>query len=155
MRYLIPIVLLLAGCATPVLQVADTADGKCRTAHAVFAAYADCIHDAVADEPALNTGPDADLTYQYLAGVRVIQAEVEQGKGTDAEGFLASSVLYSRLKQVYLDRSAVAFEQRQRQSEHLGAMGLGLMQLGAPRTVGPAPRPSITCTQQGAFMHCF
>ena len=44
---------------------------------------------------------------------------------------------------------------RQRRAEFLGMMGLGLMQLGQPRTLGPAPRAPITCTQQGKFTTCY
>ena len=36
----------------------------------------------------------------------------------------------------------------------LGTTGLGLMQLGAPRTLGNAPTKSLTCIQQGAFTTC-
>lgn len=32
--------------------------------------------------------------------------------------------------------------------------GMKLMQMGAPRTLGPPPSPGMTCYQSGAYLHC-
>ena len=149
-------VLSLVSCVgvNPIVR-ADSTDMQCRTANYVFSAYEQCVRSAVASDRVLNTGPDVDLVSRYIAALRLLLGFVENGQVDDNLAFWASAEYYSALMQEYLGRVAASQALSQQQAESLRALGLGLIELGQPYTLGPAPGPRLTCIRQGAFVNCY
>jgi hypothetical protein len=138
---LIVAAMVLAGCTRGVDPVAraDSTEIQCRIHNPTFQAYALCVRDAVASDSVLNTGASVDLTTRYLAGVRLLSGQIANGEIDVDYAFWASAEYYGELKREFLGRRASAAAVSQQRAAILSDVGLRLMELGAPHTLGPAP----------------